>query len=50
MKLAIVGSRSFNERNKFWIVLNKFLLDKTYPTLIVSVSVLGADSLAEEWA
>jgi hypothetical protein len=50
MKLAIIGSRSFNERNKFWSVLNKFLLDKTYPTFIISGGAVGADSLAEEWA
>jgi hypothetical protein len=47
MKVAVVGSRTFNDYN-----LLKETLDKLYPkiSLIVSGGAKGADSLAERYA
>ena len=47
MKIAVVGSRTFDDYN-----LLKETLDKFYPkvTLIVSGGAKGADSLAERYA
>ena len=49
MKLAVVGSRTFNDYN-----LLKEHLDKIHAitpiTLIISGGAKGADKLAEKWA
>jgi hypothetical protein len=50
MKLAIIGSRSFNDSTSFDRIMVDFLVDKTYPSVIVSGNAPGADTLAEEWA
>lgn len=46
MKLAIVGSRSFNDYTKLCETLNGF----TDITEIISGGAKGADTLAERWA
>jgi hypothetical protein len=47
MKLAIVGSRTFNNRQLLESILDKH---KNKVTLVVSGGAKGADSLGESWA
>ena len=49
MKVAVVGSRGFNDYLKLSGVLDKIHSVKPI-TLIVSGGAVGADSLAETWA
>lgn len=47
MKLAIIGSRSFNDYNKLKEILEPY---KSKITLIISGAAKGADVLGEKWA
>ena len=47
MKLAIIGSRTFNDYNKLSEVLEPY---KSRITLVISGAAKGADSLGEKWA
>jgi hypothetical protein len=49
MKLAVVGSRSFQDKKRLFRVLDQINKVKKI-SLIVSGGALGADSLSEEWA
>lgn len=49
MKIAVVGSRSFKDRERLFKELDLFHLDKPI-SLIISGGAIGADSLAEDWA
>lgn len=49
MKLAIVGSRTFNDKN-FFNKMMEFLEDKYEIEAIVSGGAKGADSMGEEYA
>lgn len=50
MKLAIVGSRNFNDYDKFKMFINKSLkIWKKYPEEIISGGAKGADTLAENY-
>jgi uncharacterized phage-like protein YoqJ len=46
-RVAVVGSRTFNDKEKLYSVLDK---NKDKIKLIVSGGAKGADSLATEWA
>ena len=46
-KVAVIGSRSFNDREKLYSVLTK---NKAKIKLIVSGGARGADTLATQWA
>lgn len=46
-KVAVIGSRSFNDREKLYSVLNK---NKDKIKLVVSGGARGADTLATQWA
>ena len=50
MKLAIVGSRTFTDKNLFNDGLNKFIEKHGKPDLIVSGGAKGADTLGENYA
>ncbi|MCE2711469.1 MAG: DUF2493 domain-containing protein [Cryomorphaceae bacterium] len=50
MKLAVIGSRSFNEQTVFDTILEDFLRNKSIPTILVSGKAPGVDTLAEKWA
>ena len=47
LKLAIIGSRSFNDNHKLEIEINELNLDID---TVVSGGAIGADKLGEEWA
>lgn len=47
MKLAIIGSRTFNNYNQLNEVLEPY---KSRITLVISGAAKGADSLGEKWA
>lgn len=47
MKLAIIGSRTFNDYNLLVSTLEQY---KSKITLVVSGAAKGADSLGEKWA
>jgi len=47
MKLAIIGSRTFNDYNKLKTILEPY---RSKITLVVSGAAKGADSLGEQWA
>ena len=47
LKLAVIGSRTFNDRGLLFATLDKFL-DRI--DLIISGGAIGADSLAEDYA
>ena len=47
MKIAIIGSRSFND---YELVAKTLLPYKSKITLLVSGGARGADSLGEKWA
>ena len=49
MKVAVVGSRNFNDRKRLNKVLNKIHKNENI-TVIVSGGAKGADILAEKWA
>jgi hypothetical protein len=49
MKIAVVGSRTFNDREKLFKELDLFHLAKPI-SLIISGGARGADQLAEDWA
>lgn len=49
MKLAVVGSRSFEDLEKLSLVLDE-IHSKNKISLIISGGAAGADSLAEVWA
>lgn len=49
-KLAIVGSRSFSDKEIFKAVLNFVLLVEGIPDSVISGGAAGADTLAAEWA
>jgi hypothetical protein len=46
-KVAVIGSRSFDDKSKLYDVLNK---NKDKIKLIVSGGATGADTLATDWA
>jgi hypothetical protein len=46
-KVAVIGSRSFDDKDRLYKVLNK---NKDKIKLIVSGGATGADSIATEWA
>jgi len=48
--IAIVGSRTFSDVNKFTNVLNEIISKEGRPKTIVSGGAAGADSLAYNWA
>lgn len=47
IKLAIIGSRSFNDKQKLELAINELNLDID---TVVSGGAMGADKLGEEWA
>lgn len=47
IKLAIIGSRSFNDKHKLELAINQLNLDID---TVVSGGAMGADKLGEEWA
>lgn len=49
MKVAIIGSRTFNNYNKINTILSRIHSQRKI-TLIVSGGAKGADSLGEKWA
>lgn len=50
IKLAVVGSRSFNDWKKFSEHLDHWIEKNGKPEIIVSGGAKGADSLAEKYA
>jgi len=49
MKLAIVGSRKFNDYEFFKVAVYRYL-NSVKPEIIISGGATGVDSLAEKWA
>lgn len=49
MRVAVIGSRTFKNKEKLFEELERFHLEKSI-SLIISGGALGADSLAQEWA
>jgi hypothetical protein len=47
VKIAIIGSRSFNDKDKLELAINELNLDID---TVVSGGAMGADKLGEEWA
>jgi hypothetical protein len=47
MKIAIIGSRDFTDRNKLNEILEPY---KSKITLVISGAARGADKLGEQWA
>lgn len=50
MKLAIVGSRHFNDKVAFEKVMTDHVAKHGMPELVVSGGAKGADTLGEQWA
>jgi hypothetical protein len=50
MKVAIIGSRSFNDKLIFNNIVNSMFLKIGFPKKIISGSASGTDSLAEAFA
>jgi hypothetical protein len=50
MKVAIIGSRSFNDNLIFNNIVNSVFLKIGFPKKIISVGASGTDSLAEAFA
>jgi hypothetical protein len=50
MKLAIIGSRSYTNKQSFGITMDQWFPSGHWPDEIISGGAAGADSLAYEWA
>lgn len=50
MRIAIIGSRGFNDYDKLEKTLNEYLDKEDKVSMIVSGGARGADSLGERWA
>ncbi len=50
IKLAIVGSRTFTNKNLFNQKINEFILKYNTPDIIISGGAKGADTLGENYA
>ena len=50
MKLAIVGSRNFNDQDYFNNIIDLFINENGLPSMIISGGASGADTLAKNYA
>jgi uncharacterized phage-like protein YoqJ len=50
LKLGIIGSRNFIDKEFFICKVNEVFAIEGLPTLVISGGAVGADALAEEWA
>lgn len=50
MKLAIVGSRNFNNQEYFNNIIDQFIETNGVPSMIISGGASGADTLARNYA
>lgn len=50
MRLAIVGSRHYNDKTKFNTTVTSFIEEHGVPDVIISGGAQGADALAETYA
>lgn len=49
-RLAVVGSRDFNDRGMFYREMQKLVNQFGKPQLVVSGGARGADTMGEQWA
>lgn len=50
MRLLVCGSRTFNDRDFVWSVLDRLLRDEGNIEIVINGGAQGADSLGFQWA